>query len=171
MKRFYINVPYAEKDQAKVLGARWDPDVRRWYYTENQDALLFSNWFHESKPVEVLKSESGLRMTLKDFLTNNYSNKAKSLTYRSALAFGIPYPLESGWAKKYENRTALVSSLTVGKKEKLNQVKRPLKENKVCVTGPKEFVSLCSCDSPPWDDCEHTEYETHQAMLEMLSMK
>jgi hypothetical protein len=27
----YLDVPYAEKDQAKALGARWDPTVRRWY--------------------------------------------------------------------------------------------------------------------------------------------
>jgi len=24
-------VPYAEKDEAKALGARWDPQARRWY--------------------------------------------------------------------------------------------------------------------------------------------
>lgn len=171
MKRFYINVPYAEKDQAKVLGARWDPDVRRWYYTENQDALLFSKWFHETKSVDVLKSEAGVRMTLKEFLARNYSKQAKALTYRSALAFGIPYPLESGWAKKYENRTALIESLTVGKKEKQNQIKRPAKESEIYITGPKNFVPACECRTLPWEDCEHTEYETHQAMLEMLSMK
>lgn len=29
--RAYLDVPYAEKDAAKALGARWDPKVRRWY--------------------------------------------------------------------------------------------------------------------------------------------
>lgn len=171
MKRFYINVPYAEKDQAKMLGARWDAEVRRWYYKENQDALLFGRWFHETKPVDVLKSEAGVRITLKEFLARNYSKKAKALTYRSALAFGIPYPLESGWAKKYENRTALVDLLTVGKKEKQNQANRPVRDKKIRTTKTKEFAPLCECETPPWDDCEHTEYAAHQAMLEMLSMK
>ena len=29
--RIWLNVPYAEKDQAKKAGCRWDPQVRRWY--------------------------------------------------------------------------------------------------------------------------------------------
>jgi hypothetical protein len=29
--RAWLDVPYAEKDQAKALGARWDPTARRWY--------------------------------------------------------------------------------------------------------------------------------------------
>lgn len=31
MGRSYLDVPYAEKDAAKALGARWDPTARRWY--------------------------------------------------------------------------------------------------------------------------------------------
>jgi hypothetical protein len=27
----YLQVPYAEKDQAKAVGARWDPDRRQWW--------------------------------------------------------------------------------------------------------------------------------------------
>lgn len=29
--RAYLDVPFAEKDHAKALGARWDPRARRWY--------------------------------------------------------------------------------------------------------------------------------------------
>jgi len=29
--RIYLNVPYEEKDAAKKLGARWDPEQRKWY--------------------------------------------------------------------------------------------------------------------------------------------
>jgi hypothetical protein len=29
--RVYLDVPYAEKDAAKALGARWDPRAGRWY--------------------------------------------------------------------------------------------------------------------------------------------
>lgn len=29
--RVWLDVPYAEKDEAKALGARWDPQVKRWY--------------------------------------------------------------------------------------------------------------------------------------------
>lgn len=30
-QRIRLNVPYREKDLAKTAGARWDPQVRRWY--------------------------------------------------------------------------------------------------------------------------------------------
>ena len=30
-RRIYLQVPYAEKDEAKALGAYWDPDRRSWY--------------------------------------------------------------------------------------------------------------------------------------------
>lgn len=31
--RHYLNVPYSQKDDAKKLGARWDPTKKKWYYT------------------------------------------------------------------------------------------------------------------------------------------
>jgi hypothetical protein len=33
-ERAWLDVPFAEKDQAKALGARWDPRARRWYATQ-----------------------------------------------------------------------------------------------------------------------------------------
>jgi len=30
-ERAYVDVPFAEKDEAKRLGARWDMAERRWY--------------------------------------------------------------------------------------------------------------------------------------------
>lgn len=111
MQKIYIDVPYSQKYDARLLGARWDTEVRSWYFTDQQDSLLFSKWF-KVKPLPA-----GDRTTLKEFLRRNYSS-AISLTFRSAKAFGIPYPLEAGWAKKYADRTALTSSLTTGKKAK-----------------------------------------------------
>ena len=29
--RIYLNVPYAEKEHAKSLGAKWDPKNKKWY--------------------------------------------------------------------------------------------------------------------------------------------
>jgi hypothetical protein len=31
MARIWLDVPYAEKNEAKALGARWDASARRWY--------------------------------------------------------------------------------------------------------------------------------------------
>lgn len=43
-ERHYINCPYGEKDEAKALGARWDPDQKKWYYTKENQAYLFQRW-------------------------------------------------------------------------------------------------------------------------------
>ncbi|RLA22264.1 MAG: hypothetical protein DRQ62_08210 [Gammaproteobacteria bacterium] len=40
----YLNVPYAEKDQAKALGARWDAAKKKWYAPANLDLPLFAKW-------------------------------------------------------------------------------------------------------------------------------
>lgn len=42
--RIWLNVPKAEKDDAKVLGARWDRDQRKWYVTVGTDLELFARW-------------------------------------------------------------------------------------------------------------------------------
>lgn len=39
-----LNVPYAEKDQAKRLGARWDPAQKSWYVPAGTDPAPFQRW-------------------------------------------------------------------------------------------------------------------------------
>lgn len=34
-EKIYLRVPYAEKDDAKCMGARWDPDVKKWFMLRN----------------------------------------------------------------------------------------------------------------------------------------
>ena len=40
----YLQVPYAEKDQAKALGARWDPAQRQWYAPAGLALQAFAPW-------------------------------------------------------------------------------------------------------------------------------
>ena len=39
-----LRVPYAEKDEAKRLGARWDPARKVWYIENVADTTPFSRW-------------------------------------------------------------------------------------------------------------------------------
>lgn len=39
-----LNVPFAEKDEAKQLGARWDPKRRKWCVPAGVDLAPFSRW-------------------------------------------------------------------------------------------------------------------------------
>lgn len=42
--RTNLQVPFAEKDEAKRLGARWDPARRVWYVQNVTDLSAFARW-------------------------------------------------------------------------------------------------------------------------------
>ena len=56
-----LNVPFAAKDQAKGLGARWDPQQRSWYVPLGVDIQPFQAWWPQelkaqgAQAVEALK--------------------------------------------------------------------------------------------------------------------
>ncbi len=41
--KHYIDVPFAQKDKAKASGAKWDADLKLWYYSGSSTQLL-SSW-------------------------------------------------------------------------------------------------------------------------------
>lgn len=43
-EKFYLNVPFEEKDEAKSLGAKWDWDEKKWYFTDINKKDLFERW-------------------------------------------------------------------------------------------------------------------------------
>ena len=48
--RIYLDVPYAEKDEAKSYGARWDFNLKRWYVTDIDDITGLQKWFSNDQP-------------------------------------------------------------------------------------------------------------------------
>ena len=44
----YLNVPFAEKDQAKALGARWDNLAKQWFVPEGISAQPFVKWLPQT---------------------------------------------------------------------------------------------------------------------------
>ena len=42
--RMNLKVPFAEKDEAKKLGARWDAARKLWYVDNKPDMAAFSRW-------------------------------------------------------------------------------------------------------------------------------
>lgn len=49
-----LNVPFSAKDQAKGLGARWDPQQRSWFVPLGVDIQPFAPWWPED-----LKAQGG----------------------------------------------------------------------------------------------------------------
>ena len=43
-ERVYLAVPYAEKDAAKALGARWNRTAKAWYVPPGADLAGFQQW-------------------------------------------------------------------------------------------------------------------------------
>lgn len=44
--RVYLNVPYAEKDEAKKYGAKWDSSKRKWYVPGGVSPDPFQKWMN-----------------------------------------------------------------------------------------------------------------------------
>lgn len=42
--RIDLNVPFSEKDEARILGARWDAGRRTWYVKDMEDLTPFQRW-------------------------------------------------------------------------------------------------------------------------------
>ena len=42
--RINLTTPFAEKDQVKALGARWDSQRKLWYITDVEDLTPFARW-------------------------------------------------------------------------------------------------------------------------------
>lgn len=51
----YLNVPFEEKDEARLLGARWDSYAKAWYSPLGKDLKLFSKWLGSEIVTEIKK--------------------------------------------------------------------------------------------------------------------
>jgi hypothetical protein len=47
----YLNVPYAEKDAAKALGAKWDATNKKWYAPGTLNISDFAKWHDQSAAI------------------------------------------------------------------------------------------------------------------------
>ena len=39
-----LDCPYEQRNQAKALGARWDPAIKKWYVMDPPDLAPFASW-------------------------------------------------------------------------------------------------------------------------------
>lgn len=57
--KLYIDVPYQEKDEAKALGAKWNPKVKKWYINVMQeDYINFSKWILKKSDEVIIATEN-----------------------------------------------------------------------------------------------------------------
>ncbi len=56
--KIYLNVPFAQKDEAKALGARWDAIQKKWFVPADKDITLFARWHSEAGAVQSPRSKA-----------------------------------------------------------------------------------------------------------------
>jgi hypothetical protein len=49
-------MPFAQKDEAKALGTRWDAVEKKWFVPADKDITLFAKW--QTDPGEVISRRS-----------------------------------------------------------------------------------------------------------------
>jgi hypothetical protein len=110
----FLNVPYAEKDEAKALGARWNPTKRRWYVPDGVATEAFAKWAGQGGDTTPGAAPSGGRV-------DSYQGKTVTGTNYVALDHDCN-PFEScaqcsvalagtEWQKARQHLAGLVSKL------------------------------------------------------------
>ena len=66
----YLNVPFAQKDAAKALGAKWDPKKKQWYVPASLDITEFAQWQTQSGTAKspATKSKANSRISSKNVI-------------------------------------------------------------------------------------------------------
>ena len=53
-ERIYLAVPYGERNEAKAVGARWDPVKKAWYVGPEVDPAKLAKWELRPQPEPTL---------------------------------------------------------------------------------------------------------------------
>ena len=101
----FLNVPYAEKDQARELGARWNPTRKRWYVPDGVALEPFARWLDKggdgastpagasSKDARAAKPVTGSRYVEMDHACNPFEPCERC----------APVLAQSGWSAARED--------------------------------------------------------------------
>ena len=66
--RINLKTPFAEKEQAKALGARWDPKKKCWYIQNVADLTPFARWITDAPSSTSREQTAGPVVTHGDVL-------------------------------------------------------------------------------------------------------
>jgi hypothetical protein len=55
-----LEVPFQEKDQAKSLGARWNPKIKKWFIPKGTNTTEFQKWFLNPKPDRLITARPSI---------------------------------------------------------------------------------------------------------------
>ena len=91
MTRYYLNVPFREKDEAKALGARFDWDAKQWYIDDESRLSLFTRWLPPDLLPQVSQhtSPDDFSLSVADTASSALSQEAPAGITLSQLLSGV----------------------------------------------------------------------------------
>ncbi len=90
--KIYLTVPFAQKDDAKALGARWDAAQKKWYVLEDKDLSLFSQWQVTSAETGRVNSQKVLSPTSTSTAANNKAGAVTLAQHKDFVAYNGDLP-------------------------------------------------------------------------------
>ena len=96
----FLKVPFAEKDEAKALGARWNQDRKAWYVPDGVADAPFSRWIvagHEAPPIKE-KAAKVDTYSGKPVSGSNYFEMEHDCSPFGACPQCAPVLAKSGWS-------------------------------------------------------------------------
>lgn len=103
-EKIYIDVPYAERNSVKELGAKWDKNNKSWYVPEGVNIELFNKWIdktgtEKSEHIEIQKTAVNIEIDVED-VANKVLSKPKSEENNSQIFLAVPFH-EKNEAKEF----------------------------------------------------------------------
>ena len=105
--RIYLNVPFADKNAAKKLGARWNNDRKMWYCDARRDhehVALFSKWMKKAAPEAVVIREPA-KPTIVPTPVISFDELSEALAFANTVNGAVATPVTEEKEMAYVSRT------------------------------------------------------------------
>ncbi|MDN4058379.1 DUF5710 domain-containing protein [Massilia sp. YIM B02769] len=108
-----LKVPYAEKDEAKALGARWNPTRKSWYVPDGVAVEPFAKWLAGSAAAGASAGEPSSRdaRAAKPVVGSKYVELAHACNPFEECAECRPKLIDSGWFEAHQTVRKMLAAL------------------------------------------------------------
>jgi hypothetical protein len=109
----FLTVPYAEKDAAKALGARWNPTRKRWYVPDGVATEPFAKWLDDAAGVQASPAKPARVDSYqgKTVVGRNYVELAHDCNPMQACPGCVEQLAGTPWAEAQAGLRALVDAM------------------------------------------------------------